>query len=83
MPSCHPSSLFAKVTGTSLVDRWRTTEFPLPSAVALQQLRLAKQSREESDVLICQDSGVATLRRIMHRLLVAEPAQSAQPAPSS
>ena len=31
MPSCHPSPLFAKVTGTSLVDRWHTTEFQLPS----------------------------------------------------
>jgi len=83
MPPCHPSSLFAKVTGTSLVDRWRTTEFQPPSALALQQLRLAKQPRKESDVLICQDSVVAKVRRIMHRLLVAEPAQSAQPAASS
>jgi phenylpropionate dioxygenase-like ring-hydroxylating dioxygenase large terminal subunit len=31
MPACHPSPLFAKVTGTSLVDRWHTTEFQLPS----------------------------------------------------
>lgn len=31
MPSCHPSPLFAKVTGTSLVDRWHTTEFQVPS----------------------------------------------------
>ena len=31
MPSCHPSPLFAKVTGTSLVDRWHTTEFQIPS----------------------------------------------------
>lgn len=31
MPSCHPSPLFAKVTGTSLVDRWHTTEFQMPS----------------------------------------------------
>src|SRR5690349_2642414 len=30
MPSCHPSPLFAKVTGTTLVDRWHTTEFQLP-----------------------------------------------------
>ena len=83
MPSCHPSSLFAKVTGTSLVDRWRTTEFPLPSAVALQQLRLAKRPREEPEVAICRDAGVAKIRRIMRRLLVAEAAQSGQPAASS
>lgn len=31
MPSCHPSPLFGKVTGTSLVDRWHTTEFQMPS----------------------------------------------------
>jgi vanillate O-demethylase monooxygenase subunit len=30
MPSCHPSPLFAKATGTSLVDRWHTTEFQAP-----------------------------------------------------
>ena len=30
MPSCHPSPLFAKATGLSLVDRWHTTEFRLP-----------------------------------------------------
>lgn len=31
MPSCHPSPLFEKATGRSLVDRWHTTEFQLPS----------------------------------------------------
>lgn len=31
MPSCHPSPLFEKATGTTLVDRWHTTEFQLPS----------------------------------------------------
>jgi phenylpropionate dioxygenase-like ring-hydroxylating dioxygenase large terminal subunit len=152
MPSCHPSPLFAKVTGTALVDRWHTTEFQLPSvhiihagvvepggkredgyllevlnaitpetadttwyfyafcrnfsvgdedindtlreslgevldedadALALQQLRLANRPQEQPDVLIGQDAGVAKARRIMHRLLVADAAQSAQPAPSS
>lgn len=31
MPHCHPSPLFEKATGLSLVDRWHTTEFQLPS----------------------------------------------------
>lgn len=31
MPTCHPSPLFEKATGTTLVDRWHTTEFQLPS----------------------------------------------------
>jgi vanillate O-demethylase monooxygenase subunit len=31
MPECHPSPLFEKATGLSLVDRWHTTEFQLPS----------------------------------------------------
>ena len=31
MPRCHPSPLFEKATGLSLVDRWHTTEFALPS----------------------------------------------------
>jgi phenylpropionate dioxygenase-like ring-hydroxylating dioxygenase large terminal subunit len=31
MPSCHPSPLFEKATGTTLVDRWHTTEFQMPS----------------------------------------------------
>jgi hypothetical protein len=83
MPSCHPCSLFAKVTRTSLVDRWRTTEFQLPSALALQRLRLAKRPREGSDVLVGQDAGVAKARRNLHRRLVAEAAQSGQPAASS
>lgn len=31
MPSCHPSPLFEKATGLSLVDRWHTTDFQMPS----------------------------------------------------
>lgn len=31
MPNCHPSPLFEKATGLSLVDRWHTTKFELPS----------------------------------------------------
>ncbi|MEV7648866.1 aromatic ring-hydroxylating dioxygenase subunit alpha [Arthrobacter sp. NPDC089319] len=31
MPQCHPSPLFEKATGMTLVDRWHTTEFQLPS----------------------------------------------------
>lgn len=31
MPDCFPSPLFAKVTNSSRVDRWHTTEFQLPS----------------------------------------------------
>ncbi len=31
MPSCHPSPLFEKATGLTLVDRWHTTKFHLPS----------------------------------------------------
>jgi hypothetical protein len=112
MPSRPPSSLFANVARTSLVDGWRTTEFQLPSvhiiragivepggkradsypleeldedadALALQQLRLATRPREEPDVAICRDAGVAKTRRIMRRRLVAEAAQSARPAASS
>lgn len=31
MPSCHPSPLFEKATGLTLVDRWHTTDFQMPS----------------------------------------------------
>jgi vanillate O-demethylase monooxygenase subunit len=31
MPECHPSPLFEKTTGLTIVDRWHTTEFQLPS----------------------------------------------------
>jgi vanillate O-demethylase monooxygenase subunit len=31
MPECHPSPLFEKATGLTIVDRWHTTEFQLPS----------------------------------------------------
>lgn len=31
MPSCHPSPLFEKATGRTLVDRWHTTEFQMPA----------------------------------------------------
>lgn len=31
MPQCHPSPLFEKASGLSLVDRWHTTVFHMPS----------------------------------------------------
>ena len=67
---------------TVSVDRFMVLDEDA-DALALQQVRLAKRPQEEPDVLIGQDAGVAKARRIMHRLLVAEAAQSAQPAPSS
>lgn len=31
MPECHPSALFERASGLSLVDRWHTTVFHMPS----------------------------------------------------
>lgn len=52
MPSCHPSPLFAKATGTTLVDRWHTTEFQIPSVHIIHAGVVEPGGRREDGYLL-------------------------------
>lgn len=52
MPSCHPSPLFEQATGSTLVDRWHTTEFQLPSVHIIHAGVVEPGGRREDGYLL-------------------------------
>lgn len=58
MPECHPSPLFEKASGLSLVDRWHTTVFHMPGLHVIHAGVVAPGGKREDGYLLRVLNGI-------------------------